>query len=39
MEPLEDPEKQAPLGRWLPYLWIAPAALIAVLALVAYVGR
>lgn len=39
MEPLENPEKQAPLGKWLPYLWIAPVALVVVLALVAYVGR
>jgi hypothetical protein len=39
MEPLENPEKQAPLGKWIPYLWIAPFALIVILALFAYCAR
>ena len=39
MEPLENPEKQASLGKWLPYLWIPPVALILLLVLFAYIGR
>lgn len=39
MEPLENPEKQAPLGKWIPYLWIPPVALIAILGLFAYCAR
>ena len=39
MEPLENPEKQAPLGKWIPYLWIPPVALIVILGLFAYCAR
>jgi len=39
MEELENPEKQEPLRKYLPYLWIAPFALIFLLGLVAYLGR
>jgi hypothetical protein len=36
---LEDPEKQQPLAKWIPLLWIAPVALIFLLAGLAYCGR
>ncbi len=40
MEPeLEDGEKQERLNKYLPYLWIAPVALIVLLLAFAYFGR
>jgi hypothetical protein len=36
---LEDGERQARLAKWIPYLWIAPVALILLLAGLAYCGR
>lgn len=38
-EPLENPEKQEPLRKWIPFLWIPPFALIWLLALLAYCAR
>jgi hypothetical protein len=39
VEPLENPEKQASLQKWIPYLWIPPVALIIILGLSAYFAR
>lgn len=40
MEPeLEDPERQLALQKWIPLLWIAPVALIFLLAGLAYCAR
>ncbi|MGH9319574.1 MAG: hypothetical protein ACRD3V_06760 [Vicinamibacteria bacterium] len=36
---LEDPERQEKLRKYLPVLWIAPLALIFLLAAIAYCGR
>lgn len=36
---LEDGERQARLRKWLPLLWLAPVALILLLALIAYCAR
>lgn len=36
---LEDGQRQARLQKWLPLLWLAPVALILLLALIAYVAR
>ena len=38
-EPLENPEKQEPLRKWIPFLWIAPVGLIFVLGAFAYCAR
>jgi hypothetical protein len=37
-EDLEEPERQAPLRKWVPYLWIPPLLLVLLLALLAYLG-
>lgn len=40
MEPeLEDAEKQERLRKWIPYLWIAPLALVLLLFTFAYCAR
>ncbi len=39
MEELENPEKQARLEKWIPYLWLPPFALIVVMFVAAYCGR
>lgn len=39
MEPLEDPERQERLRKWIPYLWVGPLALVLLLAVLAYLGR
>jgi hypothetical protein len=39
MPELEDPERQGRLQKWMPLLWIAPLALILLLAVMAYCGR
>ena len=39
MEELENPERQGPLRKYLPYLWIPPFVLILLLGLIAYFAR
>ena len=40
MEPeLEDAERQGELRKWIPFLWIPPAALVLLLAGLAYCAR
>ena len=36
---LENPEKQEPLRKWIPYLWIPPVSLILVMGFLAYCAR
>jgi hypothetical protein len=35
----EEEDGQQALSKWLPLLWIAPVALVLLLALIAYCGR
>ena len=39
MEPLENPEKQARIAKWIPFLWIPPVMLIVILGLFAFYAR